>query len=114
MNIVLFEPIMSLVYDKAFTFLELERNYMQNVDGLDKGLRVVLGGVLVMSTAILYILYPEDWAKLGIFGYILAFAGAMGMITGFLGFCPAYLPFGISSYHPNQKMKPVVTDEESH
>ncbi|MCV6637515.1 DUF2892 domain-containing protein [Candidatus Albibeggiatoa sp. nov. NOAA] len=76
----------------------------KNVDGLDKGLRVVLGGVFVMSASILYILYPEDWAKLGIFGYIFGIGGAMAMLTGFIGFCPAYLPFGISSSHPNEKM----------
>lgn len=77
---------------------------MKNVDGLDKGLRVIIGGVLVMSAAILYILYPDDWAKLGIFAYIFAVGGAIAMLTGFIGFCPMYLPFGISSYHPNQKM----------
>lgn len=77
---------------------------MQNVDGLDKGLRVVIGGVLVMSAAILYILYPEDWAKLGIWGYIFGVGGGIAMLTGFIGFCPMYVPFGISSSHPNQKM----------
>ncbi len=77
---------------------------MKNVDGLDKGLRVLIGGVLVMSMTILYILYPEDWARLGIFGYILGFGGGIAMLTGFIGFCPAYLLFGISTCHPNQKM----------
>ncbi|WP_353570196.1 DUF2892 domain-containing protein [Candidatus Albibeggiatoa sp. nov. BB20] len=85
---------------------------MQNVDGLDKGLRVVIGSALVMSALILYILYPEDWAKLGIFAYIFSIGGAVAMITGYAGFCPFYLPFGISSSHPNQKLAQQQADKK--
>ncbi|MEK7990526.1 MAG: DUF2892 domain-containing protein [Thiotrichaceae bacterium] len=97
----------------SVALISFERDNMQNVDGLDKGLRVVIGSILVMSATILYILYPEDWAKLGVFAYIFAIGGAIAMITGYAGFCPFYLPFGISSSHFNQKLAQQSQNDEN-
>lgn len=54
----------------------------QNVGGLDRGVRVV-GGLAILSLALIGPQSP--WALLGI----------VPLATGLIGWCPAYLPFGI-------------------
>lgn len=55
-----------------------------NVGGIDRILRIVLGAALIVLAVLGYI---------GIWGYI----GVVPLLTGVIGWCPAYLPFGISS-----------------
>lgn len=55
-----------------------------NVGGLDRGLRVVVGTALV-GMAVAGIGLPWTWA------------GVVVLVTGTIGWCPAYLPFGLSS-----------------
>jgi hypothetical protein len=58
----------------------------QNVGGIDRGLRIVLG-IVILS---LFFVLDQDkhwWALLG----------AVPLLTGLIGWCPAYLPFGASS-----------------
>ena len=54
-----------------------------NVGGIDRILRIVVGLGLVA------------WAVMG--GPVWAWIGVLPIATGSLGWCPAYLPFGIST-----------------
>jgi len=54
-----------------------------NVGGIDRKLRIVVGLVIIAAG-----LYFQNWW--GIVGLPL-------FVTGTIGICPAYLPFGISS-----------------
>jgi hypothetical protein len=56
----------------------------QNVGGIDRVLRIVVGLLLVALAAT---------GTIGAWGYI----GVVPIITGALGWCPAYLPFGLST-----------------
>lgn len=56
----------------------------QNVGGIDRAARIIVG-LLVLS---LFFVLGEDarwWALLGV----------IPVLTGLIGWCPAYLPFGI-------------------
>ena len=55
----------------------------KNVGGIDRNLRILVG-LIVLSVG----LYFQSW-----WGLI----GIVPLFTGFIGWCPAYLPFGISS-----------------
>jgi hypothetical protein len=55
-----------------------------NVGGIDRGLRIVVGLALV-GAAVTGALGP--WAYLGV----------VPILTGAIGWCPAYLPFGLST-----------------
>jgi hypothetical protein len=54
-----------------------------NVGGVDRTLRIVVGLALVA------------WAVMG--GPVWAWIGVLPIATGALGWCPAYLPFGLST-----------------
>lgn len=58
----------------------------KNVGGIDRGLRIILGLALI-ALAVL------DIAPIGVWGYI----GIVPLATGLIGWCPAYLPFGIKT-----------------
>ncbi|MGV8899826.1 MAG: YgaP family membrane protein [Burkholderiaceae bacterium] len=56
----------------------------QNVGGIDRGIRIV-AGLVILS---LYFVLDENtrlWALIGL----------VPLLTGLIGWCPAYLPFGI-------------------
>lgn len=55
----------------------------KNVGGFDKILRIVAGVALIG-----YALYSGEW-----WGYL----GIVPLVTAFIGWCPAYLPFGLST-----------------
>lgn len=56
----------------------------QNVGGIDRILRIVVGLALIgLALA----------GVIGLWGYI----GAVPLLTGIIGWCPAYLPFGIKT-----------------
>ena len=55
-----------------------------NVGGIDRTLRIVVGAALVAATALGY---------LQVWGYI----GVVPLATGLIGWCPAYLPFGVKT-----------------
>lgn len=55
-----------------------------NVGGIDRVLRVVVGLALIGMTLANVI---------GVWGWI----GVVPLLTGIFGFCPAYLPFGLST-----------------
>ena len=54
-----------------------------NVGGIDRTLRIVAGGALIL------------WAILG--GQVWAWIGVVPLATGLIGWCPAYLPLGRST-----------------
>lgn len=55
-----------------------------NVGGFDRILRIAVGALLVVLAAL---------GIIGVWGYI----GVVLIASGLLRFCPAYLPFGIST-----------------
>jgi hypothetical protein len=55
----------------------------QNVGGIDKKIRIILGAAILVAG-----IYFQSW-----WGLI----GLVPLGTGLMNFCPAYLPFGISS-----------------
>jgi len=55
-----------------------------NVGGIDRVLRIVLGLALIALAAM---------GAIGMWGYL----GVVVALTGIVGWCPAYLPFGFSS-----------------
>ena len=56
----------------------------KNVGGIDRILRIVVGLALIAATLLHY---------LPVWGYI----GVVPLATGAIGWCPAYLPFGIKT-----------------
>jgi len=54
-----------------------------NVGGLDRRLRILVGIALIGAG-----IYFQSW---------LGAIGLVPLITGIVGWCPAYLPFGLSS-----------------
>lgn len=54
-----------------------------NVGGIDRILRIVVGLALIV------------WAILG--GPVWAWIGVVPLATGLVGFCPVYLPLGLST-----------------
>jgi Protein of unknown function (DUF2892) len=58
--------------------------FKTNVGGVDRAVRIIAGVALVALAAT---------GTIGAWGYI----GIVPILTGSLGWCPAYLPFGIST-----------------
>lgn len=55
-----------------------------NVGGMDRGVRIV-AGVALLGMAVAGIGAPWTWI------------GVVPLTTGAIGWCPAYLPFGLST-----------------
>lgn len=53
-----------------------------NVGGIDRILRIAIGLALIAATLS---------GAIGAWGWI----GVLALVTGVVGFCPAYLPFGV-------------------
>jgi len=60
-----------------------------NVGGCDRTLRIVLGVVIIIAG-----LYYQSW-----WGAI----GLLPLITGVFRICPAYMPFGFSTYEEDKQ-----------
>ncbi len=58
--------------------------FSQNVGGIDRILRIVVGLALIALAAT---------GTVGLWGYI----GAVPLVTGLVGWCPVYVPFGLKS-----------------
>jgi hypothetical protein len=59
-----------------------------NVGGADRIIRIVLG--IVLAAAGFFYLS-------GTLGIVVGVVGLIMLVTGAIGWCPAYLPFGFSS-----------------
>lgn len=57
----------------------------KNVGGIDRILRIVIGLALIASVFIWPMMNPWGWI------------GVVPVATGLIGWCPAYLPFGIKT-----------------
>ncbi len=55
-----------------------------NVGSVDRAIRIIAGLILIGLAAT---------GKIGVWGYI----GVVPLVTGLIGWCPAYLPFGIKT-----------------
>lgn len=53
-----------------------------NVGGIDRAVRILVGLGLIVATVA---------GAIGPWGWI----GVLALVTGLVGFCPAYLPFGV-------------------
>ena len=63
----------------------------KNVGGIDKLVRIIAGVVLITLAAT---------GTIGVWGWI----GVVPLATGLLGWCPAYMPFGIKTCRvPSEK-----------
>jgi hypothetical protein len=62
----------------------LEKDMIQNVGTVDRGLRIVAGIVLIAASLL---------GHIGAWGWI----GIIPLATGLVRICPAYLPFGLST-----------------
>ena len=60
-----------------------------NMGSLDRGVRVVIAIVIA------YLYYTGRIA--GILGIVLCVLAAVFLLTSFVAWCPAYLPFGLST-----------------
>ncbi|TCS69995.1 DUF2892 family protein [Sulfuritortus calidifontis] len=60
-----------------------------NVGGVDRIIRIVVGLALIV------------WALMG--GPVWAWIGVVPLATGVIGWCPAYLPFGIKTCKTESK-----------
>lgn len=70
----------------------------RNVGGLDRAVRLVLGALLLPIG-----LFPLGGAEGSALGVITALVGFIGLATGITGFCPSYVPLGISTAQPRPK-----------
>jgi hypothetical protein len=59
-----------------------------NVGGIDRGIRIITGIALIG-----WGFYAQNW-----WGAV----GAVPLLTGLIGWCPAYLPFGLNSCKTQQ------------
>lgn len=56
----------------------------KNVGGMDRALRIV-AGLIILS---LFFVFNENYR-------LWALVGLVPLVTGLIGWCPVYLPFGI-------------------
>jgi hypothetical protein len=70
--------------------------FRHNVGGVDRVLRLTLGGILFLGGLLLL----TSTIRLGM---ILAVVGLLALLTGIVGFCALYIPFGISTGRPGEQ-----------
>jgi hypothetical protein len=91
--------------DKSEFNSRLMVHTMSNVGGIDRVLRVLVGVVAIGFATYLYLnptlaLMPSvmmQWLPQATWMLIIAIVGAVMLLTGLMGFCLFYLPFGLSS-----------------
>ena len=69
--------------------------FRRNVGGIDRVLRLTLGGILFLAG--LFLLTSKIRP-----GVILAVVGLFALLTGLVRFCALYIPFGISTAQPGR------------
>jgi hypothetical protein len=68
-----------------------------NVGVIDRSIRIGVGAGLIIAAAL---------GHLSVWGYL----GIIPLATGFLRFCPAYLPFGLSTCKFDAKANKVESE----
>ena len=61
----------------------------RNVGTTEKGIRILLGGLFVGAALLLEM---PNWGTIG-----LGVVGGIAMVTGMVGYCPAWTLFGINT-----------------
>ena len=69
--------------------------FRRNVGGIDRVLRLTLGGILFLGGLFLI----TNTVKLGV---ILVVIGLLALVTGIVRYCALYIPFGISTAREQQ------------
>ena len=62
---------------------------LKNVGGTEKGIRLVFGGLLVVTALVLDL---PTWGTA-----MLSVVGIVALLTGAVGYCPAWSIFGINT-----------------
>lgn len=62
---------------------------LRNVGGMEKGIRLVLGGLLLVAALVLDL---PTWGTA-----TLSVVGIVALVTGAVGYCPAWSIFGINT-----------------
>jgi hypothetical protein len=78
---------------------------MNNVGGIDRVLRILVGVAAIGFAIYMYLnptlaLIPSvmlQWLPQATWMLVIAVIGAVMLLTGLIGFCLFYLPFGLSS-----------------
>ena len=70
----------------------------KNMGNADRIIRVIIAAVIVA-------LYFTDVVS-GTLGIVLLVLAAVFVLTSLVGFCPLYLPFGLSTCAPKEKENP--------
>jgi hypothetical protein len=68
---------------------------LRNVGGTEKGIRLVVGGFLMAAALVLDL---PTWGTTA-----LSVVGIVALVTGVVGYCPAWTIFGINSCRVNSK-----------
>lgn len=74
--------------------------FRHNVGGIDRVLRITLGGIFFLGGLFLL----ASAVRLGV---ILIVVGLLALLTGIVGLCVLYIPFGISTGRPKQPLTQV-------
>jgi hypothetical protein len=69
--------------------------FCHNVGGIDRVLRLTLGGILFLAG--LFLLTSKIRP-----GVILVVVGLLALLTGLVRFCALYIPFGVSTAQPGR------------
>ncbi len=81
----------------------------RNVGGVDRVVRVILGAILFAAGLLMLI----NWTS---YGSAVTIIGFLALMSGILGSCGLYVPFGISTAHPQiERIKRItcgVSDDE--
>ena len=77
--------------------------FRRNVGGLDRVLRLSLGGILFLGGLVLL----TGRTTLGVTFVVV---GLLALITGIIRFCGLYIPFGISTSRPGERRLNQVCD----
>lgn len=59
-----------------------------NVGGVERGIRIALG-VALLALAF--------FANIGVWVYVVGVVGVVALVTGLVGYCPAWALFGINT-----------------
>jgi len=77
--------------------------FRHNVGGVDRVLRLTLGGILFLGGLLLL----SSTIRLGL---ILAGIGLLALLTGIFRFCVLYIPLSLSTRHPEEQPRTQVCD----
>ena len=77
--------------------------FRHNVGGVDRVLRLTLGGILFLGGLFLL----SSTIRLGL---TLAVIGLLALLTGIFRFCALYIPLDISTRHPEEQPRTQVCD----